>query len=71
MSEQKKIVYLFSDGMDYKNIVFEDLSGITGWIESDIDYLNSLSDDDLKDVEYTIRVTRMTQDEIDNLPEGE
>lgn len=65
---EKKLVYLFSDGMDYKNIALEEISAIDEWIKADAEMMD---DEELKELEYTIRLTRMTQTEIDNLPEAE
>lgn len=65
---EKKTVFLFSDGEDYSGLVFESLSAAEEWIKGDIE---DLSDDELGEREYTIHVGRMTQEEIDNLPEAE
>lgn len=65
---EKKTVFYFSDGADYSGVVFEYLSAIEEWIKADIE---ELSDEELDEREYTINVGRMTQQEIDNLPEAE
>jgi hypothetical protein len=65
----KKLVYLFTDG-NYSNVVFQDLGGITAWIEADTETLKP-EDPNTEDYEYTIKLGWMTQEEIDNLPEAE
>lgn len=64
----KKTVFLFSNNADYSGIVFENLDAMEEWIKGDIE---DLLDNELSELEYTINVRRMTQEEIDNLPEAE
>jgi hypothetical protein len=67
-NEKKQLVCVFSDGMDYSNIVL-DISGAMEWIKADMQDISE--GEDVSDREYTIRLAWMTQSEIDNLPEAE
>lgn len=67
-SMEKKTVFVFSDGVDITGIVFESLDAVEEWIKADVE---ELTDEELKDLEYTINVARMTHEEIDNLPEAD
>lgn len=63
----KKLYYQLSDGGDYENIVME-LSGCMSWIEGDME-ANYNEGDELP--EYTITPIWMTEEEFNNLPEGD
>jgi hypothetical protein len=65
IADEKKRVFLFSDG-NYSNVVFESVDAILEWIKADSD--GALVGDEF---EYTIRISEMTQQQIDNLPEAD
>lgn len=66
MGMQKKLYFTFRDGHDV-NLVME-LSGIMTYIEVDS---AELSQEDMADKLYTLTPIYLTEEEYDNLPEGD
>jgi hypothetical protein len=65
----KKRVYVLSGGPnDLGELYLISLKDVQSTIDSDLD---GVSDEEIKEVEYTLTVTLMTQKEIDDLPEYE
>jgi hypothetical protein len=64
---KKKCYKLTSDARDINGCIFPDLSGAVAWIEGE---QNELIEDD-GEVDYTITVVWMTDEEFENMPEYE
>lgn len=65
--EKKKYFKLTSDARDISGCIFPDLSGATEWIINELDEINETDGD----IDYTITVIWMTQEEFENTPEYE
>lgn len=66
---EKKLYYQLSDNADVSKIVME-LSGVMTWIEEDMkEFPPETPEDELP--EYTITPIWLTDEEFDNLPDGE
>lgn len=62
---KKKYFKLTSDSRDISGCIFPELSGATAWIEGEQDELN----EDDGEVDYTITIIWMTEEEFESIPE--
>jgi hypothetical protein len=66
-AEEKKTFWLVTSNFDLSNTV-ADLETVKDLIDGDYD---NQSDEDRKEVEYTIKPVLMTDEEYEKLPEGD
>ena len=64
----KKLYFQFSDGADVSNVVMQ-LDGCLEWIKGDD--LERKDEEDLSEIEYTIKPILLTDEEFENLTEAE
>lgn len=62
---EKQLVYKFDYG-DGTWVILHELTAITEWIKADMEMLTP---EEQEKMEFIIRPTYMTQEELDNLPE--
>lgn len=67
---KKRIYYLFSDG-SYSGIALPNFSAIREWIKSRIGDLDIEDEEEVKEQEFTIRLTLLTKKEYDALQEAD
>ena len=63
---EKKFFYALSDNFELSNLYLPDMDAVAEYIDGDTPNLTA---EDKREIEYSIKLVEMTQDEFDNLPE--